>query len=79
MKGHTDKKNRVPLWLLGLVVALVLLFLSALPVSAHGEDGTLVLENVPVWMTVLIYGQLTMAPLVGFWLIKQAIRAWLRA
>lgn len=184
MKGHTDKKDKVPLWLLGLVVALVVLFLTALPVRAHGEDGTLVLENVAVgpyelttqmwpevvrtgevylatmvtadgtpvlncdvfiqltpldhespvlfaqmrpadvshhfwheieltladegryevqvvvqdqagnggqasfeiearpssaWMIALIYGQLTMAPLIGFWLIRQAIRAWLRA
>ena len=59
------------------IVALVIAFLFVGPVSAHGGAGDHMEGPAPVWMIVLLYMQFVSMPVVGLWLVKEAVSAWL--
>lgn len=58
-----------------LVLVLSLFFVGL--VSAHGGTGEDLHGPAPAWMIALIYVQLIMIPLIGVWLIREALSAWL--
>jgi hypothetical protein len=61
-----------------MALAVIISFCLAGLASAHGGEGDELNGSAPAWMTGLIYTQLFMIPVVGLWLVRQTLNAWLR-
>lgn len=65
-------------WLFSVLMATLLIaFVYVGPVGAHGGAGDHPEGPAPIWMIVLLYIQFFTIPFVGFWLIREAVSAWL--
>lgn len=62
-----------------LPMTLALILLLASPAYAHGglpEQLHDFYRPIASWMVVLIYIQLALIPVVGIWLVGEAVAAW---
>jgi hypothetical protein len=64
-------------FILKLLMPLALSLPVITPAQAHGGGGVELHSPVAPWMAALIYMQLGMVPVIGIWLAREALVAWL--
>lgn len=62
--------------IVGVLIALALLGLLVSPVLGHGGDDAIAHGPASAWLIAFTYLQLAGAPIIGLWLLREAIAAW---